>query len=143
MKPDSTFWIEPGYWLGIIADALWAVILFSPALFGVFTGQPDFSPNIEVRLIMAIGGVLMAGWTILLFWAKKEPENRRFVILVTAFPVVFFLFVLSWIGYVYVHPLNLWIMAKSFILFCFMITSYVLSGKAEKDNIPSSPAKSE
>lgn len=60
------FLIKIAYWLGIGADALWAVALFIPNIFGILTGQPAFNPDLQVRLIMAIGGALMTGWTLLL-----------------------------------------------------------------------------
>ena len=36
-------------------------------------------------LIMAIGGTLMTGWTLLLVWALQDPIGRRAVILLTAY----------------------------------------------------------
>lgn len=48
--------IKITYWLGIGADALWAVALLSPSFFGLLTGQSDFKPVLQVRLIMAIEG---------------------------------------------------------------------------------------
>jgi hypothetical protein len=58
--------IKVPYWLGIFADALWVAGLFSPVIFGILTGTPDFDPDLQTRLIMAIGGSLMAGWTLLI-----------------------------------------------------------------------------
>jgi hypothetical protein len=78
--------IKLAYFLGIAVDALWAVALFVPPLFGILLGNPDFNPETEVRTIMAIGGTLMTGWTFLLVWAVKEPVERRAVGLLTAFP---------------------------------------------------------
>ena len=39
------FLIKIAYWLGIGADALWAVVLVFPKLFDVLTGIPDFNPG--------------------------------------------------------------------------------------------------
>ena len=61
-----TFFLTAPYWLGAGADALWAVALFVPPLFGTLTAIPDFSPGLHFRLTMAVGGILMTGWTILL-----------------------------------------------------------------------------
>ena len=69
---SKLFLIKLPYWLGIAADALWAVALFSPRVFGLLTGRPGFSPDLEVRLIMSIGGTLMTGWT----WNNRNaPRN--------------------------------------------------------------------
>ena len=76
--------IKLPYWLGIAADALWAIALFFPVVFGALTGVDGFSPDWQLQSVMAIGGVLMAGWTVLLIWAVQRPVERRFVILLTA-----------------------------------------------------------
>jgi len=82
--PKRMFLIKIAYWLGIGADALWAVALFSPQVFAILTGNPDFDPDLQTRLIMGMGGSLMTGWTLLLIWAVRKPIERRVVILLTA-----------------------------------------------------------
>ena len=116
------------YWLGIAADALWAVALFVPQVFGTLTGNPDFNPDRDSRLTMAIGGVLMAGWTILLLWAVRDPIQRRFVILLTAFPVVFGFFTIALIQVLEGNAFQIWILVKTMVLFVSMIASYFLAG---------------
>jgi len=123
------FWIKFPYYLGIAADALWAVALLIPSVLGILLGNPNFNPDLQVRLIMAIGGTLMTGWTLLLFWGVREPIERRIVILLTAFPVVFGLFFVALIGFLGGNTSNIWILIKSIILFVTMITSYILAGK--------------
>ncbi len=130
-SPRSMVLIKLAYWLGIGADGLWAVALFFPMVFGLLTGQPDFSPEMPVRLIMAIGGSLMAGWTLLLFWAVRQPIERRAVILLTAFPVVFGLTMVALLGYIGGNTSNIWILVKNSILMISMVTSYVLACRAD------------
>ncbi|MGB5875419.1 MAG: hypothetical protein WBH56_16985, partial [Bacteroidota bacterium] len=101
------------------------------------TGNPEFDPDLSVRLIMAIGGILMTGWTILLLWAVRRPIERRFVILLTAYPVVLGMFIISLLGYLDGRTSNLWILAKTVILMVSMTTSYVLSGKIRSQAEPS------
>jgi hypothetical protein len=125
--------IKLAYYLGIAADALWAVALFIPTLYGVLIGDPEFQPDFQVRAIMGIGGTMMAGWTVLLIWAVKEPVERRFVILITAFPVVFGLFIVALLGFLNGNTTNLWILAKTIILIIVMVYSYVLAGKIGGD----------
>ena len=126
------FFIKIAYWLGIGADALWAVGLLFPQVFGLLTGNPDFNPDLQTRLILGIGGSLMAGWTLLLLWAVRQPIERRFVILLTAFPVVFGLFVVALIGFMEGNTVNLWILVKNSILFISMVTSYILADRMAK-----------
>ncbi|MDP1678206.1 MAG: hypothetical protein Q8L88_15220 [Bacteroidota bacterium] len=125
--------IKTAYWLGIIADAIWAIALLCPRIFGTLTGSPDFNPNLQFRLVMSIGGILMLGWTILLIWAVQKPIERRFVILLTAL-VVAGLFIVSMIGYLNGSSENLWILVKCAVLFVFMIMSYLKANNIEKAN---------
>ena len=84
---------------------------------------------------MGIGGSLMIGWTVLLLWAVRQPIERRFVILITAFPVVFGLSIVALIGYLDGNTTNIWILIKNSILFISMITSYLLAGNVAKGNV--------
>jgi len=132
-EQSRMFLIKIAYWLGIGADALWAVGLHFPHIFGILTGRPDFNPDIQVRLIMGMGGSLMTGWTFLLLWAVRKPIERRVVILLTAFPVVFGLFIVALIGFLKGNTFNIWILIKNSILFISMISSYILAGKIAKE----------
>ena len=125
------FVIKITYWLGIAADALWTVGLLVPGVFGILTGNPDFHPDAQTRLIMGIGASLMAGWTCLLIWAVRKPIERRGVLLLTAFPVVFGLFVVAFIGFLDGNSSNLWLLMKTTFLIVSMVTSYILAGKMD------------
>ena len=126
--------IKMPYWLGIVADALWVAGLFSPVVFGILTGTPDFDPDLQIRLIMGMGGSLMAGWTLLLLWAVQQPVERRFVILLTAFPVVFGMFVVALIGFLNGNTTNLWLIIKTVILMITMVASFFLAQKIGREN---------
>ena len=126
------FWIKFPYWLGIGADALSAVGLLFPEVFGILTGRPDSSPDLQTRLIMGIGGSLMTGWTFLLIWAVRKPIERRVVILLTAFPVVIGLFITTLIGVLNGNTFSIWLLFKTAILFILMINSYLVAGKMTK-----------
>jgi hypothetical protein len=121
--------IRIAYWLGIAADALWAIGLIFPQVFGFLLGSPDFAPDLQVRSIMGIGASLMTGWTFLLLWAVREPIERRVVILLTAFPVVFGIFVVALIDFLAGNTFILWILVKTTILFISMIASYLLANQ--------------
>jgi len=128
------FLVKLPYWLGIGADALWAVGLFFPQVFGILAGNPDFNPDLQVRLIMGVGGSLMSGWTFLLVWAVRKPIERRMIGLITAFPVVFGLFIVTLIGFVNGNTGNIWILIKTVILFSSMVASYIIASRMEKGN---------
>ncbi len=119
--------IKAPYWLGIVADTIWAVALVCPGIFGLMTGRPGFNPDLEYRLVMGIGASLMMGWTFLLVWAVRAPIERRVVGLLTAFPVVFGLLVVAFVGFLNGNMFNIWVLAKLLILFVSMISSYVLA----------------
>ena len=125
--------IKLPYWLGIGADALWALGLLVPSIYGILTGNPDYNPDLQIRLLMGIAGSLMTGWTLLLIWAVKYPIERRTVILLTSL-VVLGLFIVALIGFLDGNNLNIWILIKNTILIVTMITSYFLAGKMERKN---------
>jgi hypothetical protein len=132
MRHRHMFFIKVAYWLGIGADALWAVALLFPPVFGALIGNPDFNPDLQLRLVMGIGGALMTGWTLLLLWAVQEPVERRFVILLTAFPVVFGLSIVALVGYLSGNTFEIWILAKNLVLMVSMISSYFLAGRVQR-----------
>lgn len=128
--------IKLPYWLGIAADALWALALFFPVVFGALTGVDGFSPDWQLQTVMAIGGVLMAGWTVLLVWAVQRPVERRFVILLTAL-VVAALFLLALINILKGNSSEYWILIKCLVLFGAMLTSYSLAGETDDTAVDS------
>jgi hypothetical protein len=77
------------YWLGAVADALSAIVMLSPKVGGSMYGISDFNPGYEYRYAMGLGASLMIGWTFLLIWADRRPVERRGVLLLTVFPVLF------------------------------------------------------
>jgi len=131
MKNQKTkmFLIKLPYWLGIGADALWAIGFLFPSVFAILSGNPDFAPEPETMKISRITGTIMLGWTFLLLWAVRKPIERRGVIFLTAFPVVFGLFMVELIGYLNGNTFPIWILIKLIILFVTMMTSYILAGK--------------
>jgi hypothetical protein len=78
------------YWIGAVADAVSAIIMLLPKVGGgSMYGIPDFNPGYEYRCAMGLGASLMLGWTFLLIWADRRPVERRGVLLLTVFPVLF------------------------------------------------------
>ena len=45
--------------------------------------------SVDDRLGLQMGASLMLGWTVLLIWADRGPVERKGILLITIFPVVF------------------------------------------------------
>jgi len=127
------------YWLGAILDARVGIIL----LIRRYLELPDFirTNGPSANLLGALQGVgqacaLMWGWTFLLIWADRKPLERRGVILLTAFPVVFLLLsnnmhiVLGGFDTVLNQSINFGI---GIILIVFALYCYIEAGKIEKE----------
>ncbi len=76
------------YWMGIIADGLATVLLFSPAIANAAFQPRTFEISANYLYVSRIAGALMLGWTVLLFWAQRKPVERADILLITLFPVV-------------------------------------------------------
>ena len=129
---NKMLFIKGTYWLGIGADALWAVGLFFPSVFALLVGRPDFNVDLQVRLAMGVGGSLMTGWTFLLLWAFLKPVERRGVLLLTACPVIVGIFTMALIGVIDGNTSSIWILIKTFILFIAVLCSYYFAGKMDR-----------
>ena len=127
--------------MGIAADTLWAVALFVPPIFGRLVGISNFAPDLQFKLTMAVGGTLMTGWIFLLLWAVRKPVQRRFVILLTAIPVVLGLSIVSLVGVMEGNTFQIWILIKNSVLFVAMISSYILAGKLAKEAADHQPCE--
>ncbi|MFC1496069.1 hypothetical protein ACFL52_01490 [Candidatus Margulisiibacteriota bacterium] len=64
-----------------------------PKVGGFLFGIENFNPGSSYRYAMGIGASLMLGWTVLLIWADRKPLERKGILLLTVFPVVFGLFI--------------------------------------------------
>ena len=84
---QNILWIRIALWAGIVADAASVVLMMNPQLF-VQTYGLDLIPDTGFSWGLLCGVPLMAGWTILLFWADRKPVERRDILLITIFPVV-------------------------------------------------------
>lgn len=120
------------YWIGIIADAVATVLLFSPTI-ADFALQPQpFEISEAYLYITRIAGALMLGWTVLLFWAQMKPIERADILLITLFPVVTLLAVAA----VLVAKSNqisisslLPMFVLYFVVYCTFIPSYLWAKK--------------
>ena len=75
--------------IGAVTDGLAIIpMLSSRAGAALFGGDPARATG-EYRYAMRIGASLMAGWTLLLLWGAANPFERRGLLLLTVFPVIF------------------------------------------------------
>lgn len=100
-------------WIGVAADAFWALALVWPALFTFLTGEASLNDDLTLRLIAGTAASLMAGWTVLLAWTARKPVERRAVLAFTAFPVVAGLFCVTLIGFITRQNQSGWILFKT------------------------------
>lgn len=125
------FWLKLAFIIGTITDALAVIPMVSTgaakALWG-FNSFPDM-----YKFAMGIAAVFMTAWTLLLFWAYRNPIERRMVALLTLFVLVSFI-VVEVIGIgnnVLILNKTLPTMIMQFvlsILFCF---AYLYSAKTK------------
>ena len=119
-------WLRISYWVGAVIDGLAAIQMLVPAIFAATNGLPDFHPGIEFRYAMGMGASLMIGWTVLLIWADRKPVERRGILLITGFPVIFGM-VANEIWAVSSHFLSLGTVAPVWIMQAALIALFALS----------------
>ena len=88
-KQHQTHILRISYWTGAIIDALAAIKLLLPNLWTSMDGFPANTQNTTLTFALTTASALMFGWTLLLIWADRKPMERKGVLLLTAFPVVF------------------------------------------------------
>jgi hypothetical protein len=88
-KQHKILLLRVSYWTGAIIDLLAATQLLIPNLWASMNGFSTYTPNPTLTFALTIASALMFGWTLLLIWADRKPIERKGVLLLTAFPVVF------------------------------------------------------
>jgi hypothetical protein len=76
------------YWIGIIADALATILLFSPKTASIVLQPQSFEISEIYLYVSRVAGALMLGWTVLLIWGVMKPIERAGILMITLFPVV-------------------------------------------------------
>lgn len=134
MKRQTTLkMIKSACWAGAAADALWAVALAWPKVYGILTGQPITDMDLPTRLVFGVAASLMAGWTVLLAWAAFNPVQRRAVMLFTAAPVLTGLMAVAFTGYFTGQSATLWIPIKTVLLFVAMAWGFHFANRIAKE----------
>lgn len=81
-------WLRIAYWTGAIIDALAFIPLVNSDVWAALNQVPNFHADWDFRYSQAFAAAFMAGWTILLIWADRNPLERRGILLITVFPVI-------------------------------------------------------
>ena len=124
------------YRLGAVIDLYFVVALAVPSLWAFTFNIDSFQPDISERLAIMTGASLMLGWTILLLWADRKPVERKFILLLTFFPVVICFLALIVFDLYFTSTLfwNLGlIFIKLLILSVLLLTAYVFASSIEKE----------
>jgi hypothetical protein len=80
---NPTTWLRISYRVGAIADGIVALAMFAEAILGRPSPLTHYAPGTPYRYAIGLGASLMLGWTLLLLWADRKPEERRGVLLLT------------------------------------------------------------
>lgn len=92
-------WLRTAYWIGAIADAINGIGMVFPRVLSPMLRLDEVPSSIEVRSALGMGAALMFGWTALLLWANQRPVERKGVLALTVFPVIFGLALTTLYGY--------------------------------------------
>ncbi len=122
------------YWIGAIMDLLVALSMTLYTFFEINIGMNYPTPTTETRFMLITGMALMWGWTVLLIWGERKPIERRLILLFTAFPVVFGLFIGELVLYLQGYASQTLVQFSifqtiRFILFSIFCVSFFLARK--------------
>lgn len=127
----AIFWLKSAFLIGMITDALALIPMLFPSMAKIVWGFDNFSGT--YYFAMGYGASLMLGWTILLYWAYREPLERRYVALFT--DLVILCFVITEIIAVSDNYIPLSDMIFTFALQAILLLlfsySFIISGKGK------------
>ena len=119
---------------GAIIDGFWAIVLAFPSLYVFITRSDDIEFNTQIRVIFIIASSLMFGWTFLLLWGYQKPIERRTILLLTAFPVVFGIFLGTLISLSNGNTYAIIFLTKTALIIFVMIWGYIKAGRIAKSS---------
>ena len=120
-------WLRISYWTGAIIDGLAAIQMLVASIFALTNNLPDFHPGQDYRYAMGMGASLMLGWTVLLIWADQKPTERKGILIITIFPVIFGMVVNEIWAVFYSHFLALGVVAPIWVLQALLIGLFAFS----------------
>ena len=134
MSKKITF-IKILFYVGAAVDVLATLPLIFPEVAQSGFGLEPFTVTDDYMYVSRMAASLMFGWAFLLFWGSFKPIERKGLLLITLFPVVFGVFISSVLlvnsGYVEVKYLfSLW--GYYALLIPAYIYGYIAASKIEK-----------
>ncbi|MHA2232503.1 MAG: hypothetical protein ACXAB4_08420 [Candidatus Hodarchaeales archaeon] len=86
------------FWIGAVMDGIYALNMSLVWLIDSYSGVDPiqlmrFTSGLESRYAWGVAASLMVAWTCLLIWADRKPVERKDVLLLTAFPLLFSLLI--------------------------------------------------
>jgi hypothetical protein len=88
-KPRQILFLRVSFWIGAVIDGFVALQLLLPDFWASCTGLNSYVPSAPLNFGLVIASALMWGWTLLLVWADRKPIERKGILLLTVFPVIF------------------------------------------------------
>jgi hypothetical protein len=88
-KQNQILLLRASFWIGAVIDGIVAVQLLIPSFWASFSGLTTYTANSTLNFGLVIASSLMFGWTLLLVWADRKPLERKGILLLTVFPVIF------------------------------------------------------
>jgi hypothetical protein len=86
---NGVLWLRVCYWFGAIADLVNGIVMLVPTLSRSMFGLSEVDVGMGYKYALWMGAPLMLGWALLLVWADRKPVERKGVLLLTLFPVIF------------------------------------------------------
>lgn len=77
------------FWTGAVIDGIVGFSMLFPEFWNSFNGLNILDSTLVLNYALWSGASLMLGWTVLLIWADRKPLERKGVLLITVFPVIF------------------------------------------------------
>jgi lysylphosphatidylglycerol synthetase-like protein (DUF2156 family) len=80
-KGRRIFWLRASRWTGAVAGAVAALLMILPGL-SSFPVVADFGDS------LVVAGFFLLGWSLLLIWGGRRPEERKGILLLTLCPLL-------------------------------------------------------
>lgn len=85
--------------IGGIVDSIMVIIFLTPFLRILVFGESSSFHTPQYEWSMRLLGSLGAAWTTLLFWASREPFERKDILFFTVFPLMFGAYISTLYGF--------------------------------------------
>lgn len=126
MMRNRILFIKTCYYIGVAADLVATIPLIFPEIAKIMFGLNNFNVGNDYLYASRIGASLMFGWTLLLLWGSFKPIERKGILLLTVFPVLFGLLVSSFLV-VISGFIELKFMVPLWIFYALIIPLYIFA----------------